>query len=252
MNLFKFKTLHAIESVTKEEAKGISNRGHTKINFRFLLFAALIAIATGSFFVACNADDQFSEDTDMDVDAEMREILGEHLTVENNRYVLNLSETDAMKSGISQSFYAKFLSEIAESNDFIESTENDPNMSVNFNIEVDQNIEYKAIRLKNGSEANSNDWIFLKEINPPNEVNVYKEHTINIPSGTKEIKFAFRTSSYAEVNMKLQIMENTSRSVYTSKLTSYDWNLTITQPTTWKVKLAKMSDSKCWVNVYYR
>jgi hypothetical protein len=59
MNKLKFMTLHANESVTKEEAKGISRRTHKKLNLSFLLIAVLISITMGGFFIACSVEDDF-------------------------------------------------------------------------------------------------------------------------------------------------------------------------------------------------
>jgi hypothetical protein len=250
MKIFRFMTLHAIESVTKEEAKEISSRKHKNFNFRFLLFATLIAIATGSFFVACNADDQFSEDTVKDVDTEMREILGKHLTVENNRYVLNLSEADAMKSGVSQSLYAKFSDEIAELNDFIESTENDPNMSVNFNTENSQDINYKTIRLKSGSENDVNGYIFSRKIYVTTQ---HTEHVIYMPLGTTHLKFAFKTSASTYVKIQYQVLElQSARQVLTKYGETPEINFTIQIPMTLHLTLSKTTDGNCWVEIFYK
>jgi hypothetical protein len=68
MNKLKFMTLHANESVTKEEAKGISRRTHKKLNLSFLLIAVLISITTGGFFIACSSEDMLSEDTVNDME----------------------------------------------------------------------------------------------------------------------------------------------------------------------------------------
>jgi hypothetical protein len=148
----------------------------------------------GGFFIACNLDDQFSEDTVNDAEIEMRKILGEHLTVENNRYVLDLSEADAIASGVSQSLYTKFLSEIAKSNAFIESTENDPNISVSFdnNREDNHSINYKPVRLKDGNENDG--WTALANINLTSATTSVIR---TIPAGTYHVLLKFKTNTYS-------------------------------------------------------
>jgi hypothetical protein len=174
----------------KEKAKEISCRKHKSLNFRFLLVAVLTVIATGSFFIACNSDDPFSGDEVNDVDTEMRQILGDHLTIENNRYVLNLSEADAMTLGVSQSFYAKFLDEIVKSNAFIELAENNPNMSVIIN-ENSQDINYKPIRLKDGgNESTVECWYSVTSFNLTS-----KDHPVSIPSNAENVKLVVTTLS---------------------------------------------------------
>jgi hypothetical protein len=173
------------------------------LKFRFLLFVLLIPIATGSFFIACNSENLFSGDIVNDVDTEMRKILGEHLTVENNRYVLKLSETNAMASGVSQSFYAKFLAEIAESNAFIEFTENDPNTSVILNSQSNQDINHKPIRLKNGdNESTAECWYSITSF-----ALTAGTHSVNIPLGAKNIRLVVKTFSAYSINFLFNISE---------------------------------------------
>jgi hypothetical protein len=62
----RIMTLHANESVMKEEAKGILCRKHKILSFRFLLMVLLITIVTGSFFIACNSEDPFSKDNEFE------------------------------------------------------------------------------------------------------------------------------------------------------------------------------------------
>jgi hypothetical protein len=187
------------KSIAKEEAEKISCVRHKNLKFRFLLFVLLIPIATGSFFIACNSEDPFSGVEVNNVDTEMQQILGTHLTVENNRYVLKLSEADAITLGVSQSFYAKFLTEIAESNAFIESTENDPNISVSFNFGDD--INYKPVRLKNGGNE-IDGWNLLTTIYPLLTPN-YSNTTFHIPVGTTQIRFSPRTATSNTINYRV-------------------------------------------------
>jgi hypothetical protein len=254
MKKIKFLNLYANRSVAGEVVKVTSCWKHKNLKFRFLLFILLIPVATGSFFIACNSEDPFSGVEVNDVDNEMQQILGTHLTVENNRYVLKLSEADAIALGVSQSFYAKFLAEIAESNAFIESTENDPNISVIFNGKDSQNINYKPIRLKNGNnEVDVNGWSFLKKMYP-SKMPSYNSNTIDMPLGVTDIKFAFRTSASDYVYMYYQILQNQSTpySIYVKEGESVDITFTIIYQMTWHVNLAKTTDDNCWVDVYYK
>jgi hypothetical protein len=258
MKKVEFMSLDASESVGKEEVSKNSYRKHKSLSFRFLLFVLLFPVTAGSFFVACNSGDSFLENTINDMELGMLEVLEKHLTVENNRYVLKLSETDAMASGVSQSFYAEFLDEMTKLNDFIESTENDPNISVSFNDENSHNINYRTVRLKDGNEENINGWIFLQKISTSNVTDITtitintSSGTINMPSGTTDIKFAFRSSipSHSQVSMKYRIFE-TQNEIRTVR-NNIEINFTITQPTTWHVAFTTASQYECWIDVYYK
>jgi hypothetical protein len=207
----------------------------------------------GGFFIACNLDDQFSEDTVNDAEIEMLKILGEHLTVENNRYVLDLSETDAIASGISQSDYAKFMAEIAESNLFLESIENDPDISVSFtNKENSQDINYSPVRLKDGGE-NADGWISVATISPSLS---YTSTSIPFPPGTGWIKFSFRTNTgsntirydiYSSYN---SITPKYSGMVMIGLISGGDITFTSPSGSPWTVKTKKDYGLNCWINVY--
>ncbi|MDR0603174.1 MAG: hypothetical protein LBG80_02580 [Bacteroidales bacterium] len=67
MKSVKSMTLRANKSAMKEADKGISQRGHKNLSFRFLLVTALISITMGGFFIACNSED-ISEDTVTDME----------------------------------------------------------------------------------------------------------------------------------------------------------------------------------------
>jgi hypothetical protein len=86
MTKIKKMTLHANGSVMKGADREISCSKHKSLNFRLLLVAVFTVIATGSFFIACSSEDPFLESRVNDVGTEMQQILGDHLTVENNRY----------------------------------------------------------------------------------------------------------------------------------------------------------------------
>jgi hypothetical protein len=211
MKKFKNMTLRANESAMKEEAKEISQRKHKNLSFRFLLIVALVSITMGSFFIACSSDDMFSKET-ANEDTEVQKILGEHLTVENNRYVLNLSEEEAMTLGITQSDYSKFLSEIAELNTFVESTEkNETNISVILNDQDNQNFNYNPIRLKSGSEITG----MIGPINlSSSDHNHVRSYPIYVPNGIFRIGFTFTTSATSNIQVDYEIDNGGNRPLY--------------------------------------
>jgi hypothetical protein len=118
---------------------------------------------------------------------EMNLIAVKYLILDNDRYVLNLSEVDALQLGISESHYKKMLENISETNMVIENIKNDPNAG-SISLQNPQDIKLNHVRLKSGGNENSNKMLYRGQMTP---TAFGSRYTYSIGSGISKVKFIF-------------------------------------------------------------
>jgi hypothetical protein len=219
MNKFEFTTLHANESV-KEEAKRISSEEHKELSFGFFkkvktlrtfshACVVIAMIVTICFVIGCSISE--SDRTVLTDEQEMLKILSKYITLENDQYVLNLSEEGAVLLGISEDFYFRVLNEQENLNAIIreglEREKTDPNYSIVFpGRQTSQKTDmYHHIRLKTGNENDNGTWTGCgSQSFDYNNSSMPGFLTFGVPQNTQKVKFVL-TASTITASVRLQI-----------------------------------------------
>jgi hypothetical protein len=116
----------------------------------------------GFFMQSCSNESDYSLDvTAVDSKENSNMIASNYLEIIDNRFVLNLSEKEAIVLGISKSEYNRIQTEIIEANAFIIEWQNqNPGVKIELNDTKNEEVNIRKIRLKGGDENNnSNDSV---------------------------------------------------------------------------------------------
>jgi hypothetical protein len=174
-----------------------------------ILFAVIV-----TFSVQCFAQ----TNTPTLREQEMLRAASKHLILNEDKYVFDLSESEAEKSGISASYYARFVRDIEEVNNAIKKAKNNP--------EVDICLADTSILLHDRSD-NLKPEIILNSLN----ITDISSSVISIPANTSKIKVEV-VPAYAIIScVELKIM-NTGGSDVTALMVS-----TFLNPATIDIKL---------------
>jgi hypothetical protein len=129
-----------------------------RTGFLYLGIVLVSTIWLGFFMQSCsNESDHFLDVTAVDSKENSNMIASKYLEIIDNRFVLNLSEKEAIVLGISKSEYNRIKTEIIEANAFIIEWQNqNPGVKIEQNDTKNEEVNIGKIRLKGGTENNNN------------------------------------------------------------------------------------------------
>jgi hypothetical protein len=195
------------------------------VNMKKISFVS--TIITCCFVMGCSLDD--SKMNQLSDEQKMLTVISKYITMENDQYVMNLSEEDAIQLGISEDFYASVADDIVNLNTIIreglEREKTDPNYSIVFpGRQTSQETEINHhIRLKDGNETGGSSWTSC--VSRSFDYNQSTHPTLmsfSIPKKTKKVKFVL-TSKDRTAQVQLEINKNGN---------SYGYNMSIDQVVT--------------------
>lgn len=158
---------------------------------------------TINFLYGCS-NDQYDITEELSL-SEAQNLARNHLSIEGEKYVLNLTREEANKMGISTDVYTQFVHEVYEINDFLEDFRmkgHDVKMSLNDTLNLSK-IEMK--RIKSRSESTQTEGMIILNSN------IQKEFSIDIPSGYTKITFTATTTCF--IASIVLIHEDTTKAI---------------------------------------
>jgi hypothetical protein len=168
--------------------------------------------------VGCSQNDvEWSDSTDEPkLSVEERKMVdiirkGGYVTMENDQYVINLSEEKAVRLGISKAFYVRTVDELENLNAIIreglerEKTDSTYSMVFSGRQTSQENVTNYPVRLKSGNEDDNETWHSLGSKSFNYNTSTFPGFwTFGVSSSMKKVKFVL-TSPYSSASVSLRI-----------------------------------------------